>query len=85
MVHVSVHMSDRLAVAPDLLMDRHYRGAIVMVGLKMFAVSEDSARLIERVERGEWSSLGPEERSAVSSTLDDLVARGVLRFVAESA
>ncbi len=78
-----VRLDDHLTVASDLLVDRHYRGAIVMVGLKMFAVSEESAHLIERVERRGWSSIAPDERSALATTVAELVERGVLCFVPE--
>ncbi len=70
----------RLVTSADLLVDRHYRGAIVMVGAKMFAIDERAIRLVERVQRGQLlraagGDLSAEDREALAG----LVASGVLR------
>ncbi|MBK6694399.1 MAG: hypothetical protein IPG50_19655 [Myxococcales bacterium] len=61
-------------VAPDLLIDRHHRGAIVMVGTRTFALDERAIGLVERVQRGEAIGL----LHAEAEIADGLVASGVL-------
>ena len=62
-------------VAPDLLIDRHHRGAIVMVGTRTFALDERASGLVERVQRGDGAELLPAE----AEIADGLVASGILR------
>ena len=62
-------------VAPDLLIDRHHRGAIVMVGTRTFALDERAIGLVERVRRGDGAELLPAE----AEIADGLVASGILR------
>lgn len=73
----------RLATSEDLWVDRHYRGAIVMVGTKMLAIAEDAIRLVERVQRGELRALRGSEREELGETLEALLSMGVLRVVVD--
>jgi hypothetical protein len=61
-----------LSTPPGLLVDRYHRGAIVMVGVAMFALPEAAIVLIERARDGG-------ARFEVSAADEDLVAALVAR------
>lgn len=64
-----------LSVPPDLLVDRYYRGAIVMIGAATFAIPEAAIRIIERArDAGPALEVSPQEEELVAA----LVARGLL-------
>lgn len=73
-----VSVNERFTLVPGVLVDRHHRGAIVMVGMTMFAIAESAARVLEQVQ---WGERMPDETSR--SLALDLVERGVLRVLEE--
>jgi len=70
-----------LVLAGDLLVDRYYRGAIVMVGATTYALPEEVVVLLEKVQRsaGPFVAADGDEQALA----DLLLARGILVGVAE--
>jgi hypothetical protein len=65
-----------LSAAADLLVDRYYRGAIVMTGTATFAIPEAAIALVETVLRAPspYRPAGEDELLLA----DVLIARGIL-------
>lgn len=58
-----------------VLVDRYHRGAVVLCGLRSFAVDESIARLLDRVQRG------AAPRSEDETLLGLLLERGWLEAI----
>lgn len=64
-----------LKLATDLLIDRHHRGALVLVDRRTFALCEAAVALLERARgRPGYQATDEHERSLAA----ELVAMGVL-------